>query len=612
MFVAEDTEEGIVGGSPNLVWEYKASPYRLVVAEIREDLYHPYVVREGDGSLAVSFGAMGDVADARRCLKVWYHDQQQDLVSGQIVWVDRELLEPHPVNSRIYYEGEGGESKRVRDVDKRRTELQEQAYDRTITITTTGLVVSGNIHWYATQGMESFKKLKCEVRQYTQAEEVQAIVLENASKERSALQKQAEALAVLHAQRMLARQRQIASRHGTTQEKEAAKRDAGNAAQKAAEILKENNVVEMGEASLNKLDFITQRIKAYKKTHPRLARLLEQVKEKSLESANSLLKDVPESHRERVASVAIADDLLGAGRGKKSIKKIYQELKAEEIAKAGAPEGLEELFDFAKTKGDEPENNRLTPPEIIELLKEFYPDGKFIDVFAELEKSNIPAQKHISILEDAYSVDWCWDDGTPAAIYSNIPWNQPGQVFARLDDQVRQGKVVEAVLIASNTILHNATCQSFISEYAPVIIPWKRGNGVKRLEFAPGTYLLHHKPDAGTNNSNKDVIFLYYGQRQDAFKQIFGNIGTPLVTLSAAAKRVYKFWEEKIASWGETESFEFTGGFLSYKEDDEGLFRVFINGELVSGLCAEEEDVIKAMALGYAMVRSHEFSPFDF
>lgn len=606
----KDQRQEIVAEESDLVWEYEIAPYVLRVTELREGLYHPYAVRRGDNSLVESFGAMSEIADARRALKVWYHDRQQDLRPGEIVWIDRELLEPHPVNSRIYYSGGDGELRRRRDVEKRREELVNAPYERTIAVTTAGLIVAGNIHWFASEGLEGFKKLKCEVRTYNQAEEVQSVVLENASKDRSLAQKQAEALAVLHAQKVLAQERAMTARFGTGKEKQQALAEVGIAANKAAQILKENHVVSMSGKNLAKLDFVEQRIRAYKSSDPATGELLTQIKEKSLESAHSLLKDVPESHRQKVAQKAITEDLLGGGRGKKSVKKIFQEIRAEELS-SEVSGSLEGLFAIAEAKGDEPDNNRLTPPEIIELVKEFYPDG-FIDVFSELEKANIPAKKHISIVEDAYVVDWDWDDGRPGQIYSNIPWNQPGQVFARLEEQVKQGKVIEAVLVASNTILHNAVCQNFIAEHSPVVIPWRRGNGVKRLEFAPGSYLLRYNPQAAINNSNKDVIFLYYGARTDAFKQLFGHVGVPLITEATAVKRVFEFWEDAISRWHEGKDLEFKGLFLSYYEDDEGLFRVKINGEDVPNLSSEEEVTIKATAIAYAIINSEKYSPFNF
>lgn len=604
-----ETGGEIEGGSLPVEWGHDAGVYGLRVGKLANGMYHPYVLK--DDRLVISFGGMRHLADARRAVKSWYHDQVQDLEPGGVALVPIDLLEPHPINPRIYYSGAGGEERRMRDVTQRVEELKDAAetgvrYERTVKVNPLGLIISGNIHWYAAQQLDDYYIMRCEVKELNRAQEIQAIVLENVSKVRSQGQQEAEALAIFAAQKVLAQRRRAWANSGRTTQRAKALADRGRAAQRTVELLKTAGVT-YSETYLQKLAFLDKQIEVYEKEDPPLATALVKLKEKSLEAAHQLLKDVPETHRIAVAEKAITEDLVGGGRNKKSIKKIYVDLAAQEAKTISIAENpwLPDLFAIATARGDEPESNTLTPSLIVDLLREFYTDP-FVDVFAELEKANIPAKKHISILEDAYEVDWGWDDGLSAPIYAYIPENEPAKTFARLKEQLLQKKVSEAVIVANSAVLHNVVCQTLVDDFNPVIIPWKRGHGVKRLEFAPASYLQYYKPEAEAEN--KDVVIMYIGDRAQQFKSVFGFYGSSLVSDASTHKRVFSYWQDTIASWEESEM-ELRGAFLRVRELPSGLWEVIVNGQEIPGLTAKEQGVAKAMAIAYVLCSS-ELSPF--
>jgi hypothetical protein len=577
-------------------WEFKVKDYQLIVGRTPKGFYHPYILKED--MFLMSFGAMKELADARRAVKAWYHTEEQDLSPGGICQVARDLLEPIPVNRRVYYAGELGETRHAEDVTEMVKALgSESSYLSTLLVDELGGIVSGEIRWQAL-GDESLREryidLNVEVKTYpTQWEKIQALVLENRSKKRTKEQVEAEQLAVYAAEKELAKWRMAHSRllGGEV--------SRSTAAVAAAKKLNDAGI-EVSPNKLKRISYVNGLISRLKDKD--LQKKLKIIATKSPEAAYSVFKEVDDADRSAVVEEMVNEGNFGSGRGKKSVKAIYAEVKARDLQSSAADSGLKSLYEIAKGKDDDPENNRLTPGPIIELVEDLYGGEIDVDVFAELEKANIPAKKHISIIEDAFATDWCLDDGSPAKIFANIPWKIPSDSIKRLRSQIQEGHVSEAVVIASNTILHAADCLAFIEDFSPVILPWRRGNGTKRLDFKPGSYLLYCKPEAVSGNSNKDVVFLYYGEQQQRFQELFSMHGLPLLTEQAAANRVYSFWDNLLDRWKDGQPVEVKGIVLDVRPTENGLWAVWADQEQVRGMdCAVSETEAKCWAIAYAI-----------
>ena len=177
-----------------------------------------------------------------------------------------------------------------------------------------------------------------------------------------------------------------------------------------------------------------------------------------------------------------------------------------EVNAAIIPKEESEILKQMRELGDNPNDNRKTPKEIIELAQGCM-KGVDIDAFAmATDPEWVGAAKSYTILDDA------WKQEFEGRVFANPPFSKASDAIALLDKHVRSGGIKKLFLILPSGVLSTKNFHSFVKAHNPcVYLP------NKRLAFEAGELLLAEKANASVDSNREPSVILFYSTEIDDY-----------------------------------------------------------------------------------------------
>lgn len=225
-----------------------------------------------------------------------------------------------------------------------------------------------------------------------------------------------------------------------------------------------------------------------------------------------LVVEVPNKARQLVEATPPRSSGLGKEEYQKKLLNHLEENPGDSVKVAIAevnqriiPKEESDILKQMKEKGDNPNDNRKTPKEFIELASDVL-GVMDIDAFAMATDPDwIPAAKCYTILDDA------WSQTFEGNVFANPPFSKASEAIALMDEHIRNGGIKKLFLILPAGVLSTKSFHSLAKDHNPcVYFP------SKRLAFEPGE-LLRAEKDSVTTGSNREpsVIVLYSTSIED-------------------------------------------------------------------------------------------------
>ncbi|HEY9598379.1 MAG TPA: DNA N-6-adenine-methyltransferase [Cyanophyceae cyanobacterium] len=172
------------------------------------------------------------------------------------------------------------------------------------------------------------------------------------------------------------------------------------------------------------------------------------------------------------------------------------------IAKVNAtiiPKEESDILKQMREKGDNPNDNRKTPKEIVELGSDVL-GVMDIDAFAMASDPDwIPAAKCYTVFDDA------WKQEFEGNVFANPPFSKASEAIALMDKHIRNGGIKKLFLILPSGVLSTKNFHSFVKDHNPcVYLP------SKRLAFEPGELLLAEKGNVTTDSNREPSVIVFY------------------------------------------------------------------------------------------------------
>ncbi|NEP14526.1 MAG: hypothetical protein F6K14_30880 [Symploca sp. SIO2C1] len=255
----------------------------------------------------------------------------------------------------------------------------------------------------------------------------------------------------------------------------------------------------------------------------------------------------------------------------------------------------------AIAKGDDPKNNRLTPPIIIDNCLEVVGMDEFdYDVFADLTNlDHIPSKYQYSIREDftARSKEGEYINKAEGTIFANIPWNRQSDAFNAIAYWIKQDKIQKAFIVSQASCLNINTTQKIIKDHDMVVASWKG-----RLEYEPGNILYYdcQFPSDGSDpkipsakNQRYETVILFYTKSLEEklkFERVFSPHALVTFQRSAIAEVLVES-DEKISKpvWVGNDC-NWQGFCMRVEQTSEGLWDGYLKAEQDT-----EEDFIETL-----------------
>lgn len=209
---------------------------------------------------------------------------------------------------------------------------------------------------------------------------------------------------------------------------------------------------------------------------------------------------------------------------------------------------------------DNPNDNRKTPKEIIELAQGCM-KGIDIDAFAmATDPEWVGAAKSYTILEDA------WKQEFEGRVFANPPFSKASDAIALMDKHIRSGDIKKLFLVLPSGILSTKNFHALVKAHNPCVYLPNR-----RLSFEPGELLLAEKSNASVDSNREPSVIILYSTEIDDYTtmieettgkgwcgrqhtpinlyQVFGEINNLKWEITAPTSTNHN-WEEKTFVYG--------------------------------------------------------------
>ncbi|MBW4636375.1 MAG: hypothetical protein KME30_32210 [Iphinoe sp. HA4291-MV1] len=615
----------------NLEWYRSQGAYFIAVQRINNE-FMPFLKK--NRAYVWGGGLHKDLQHAKDAAVVAYHQQAGDLVNGERLEIDIELLVYHPKNADIYYADEYESLAKQLDV--------EDPWIERLEVNAKGEIIHGNRRRRAAAIVneralargeaKKFPTLPIEVVQFdTEEEELRRLLLHNQTRIKTNSVRTLEGIILLEIEQQLANRRKaIAKKRERTPEEEALLNEnkGVRSTQKVADA------VGYGSASTfeNSTNVIAA-IQEVRKDDPELAdEWLKVHDQKSIKTASDVLK-IPQDIRKEICK------RINQTQGRINVAKIANEVQAQK-AKVQANQlaengklNLKSTIVLQKALGDKPNDNWYTPDWLVKLCLDVCGREKFdVDMFADLTK-RVPAVDHITVEQDAFKTDCKFDlSQKETIVFGNILYSDQAKCFGRIDQQISSGSITEGFWIAESGAMHSKACQEVLDKHNMLVCFWRGSKEESvdkelkksRISFVPGDYLLAYLkygknrkeddnwvadvPDdlvsqelddlRGKNDNNRfNSIIIYYGKNKESFYRVFNEYGRvsyshqDLVAI-ASQDMALPEWVEGVASY--------MGRELAIAPNEQDLYDVLVDEKIVFDT-AETPEFAKALAIAYCL-----------
>lgn len=253
------------------------------------------------------------------------------------------------------------------------------------------------------------------------------------------------------------------------------------------------------------------------------------------------------------------------------------------------PKEESDILKQMRELGDNPNDNRKTPKEIIELASDVL-GVMDIDAFAMAsDPDHIPAAKCYTILDDAWKQDFVGN------VFANPPFSKSSEAIALLDKHIRNGGVKKLFLILPSGVLSTKNFHSLVKDHNPcVYLP------NKRLGFEAGELLLAEKGSVTTDSNREPSVIVFYSTEvEDYATMIEAVTGKGWCGRQYTPTNPYQLFSEiNDLKWTETQAGEessFYGTPIAVAKEGK-KFSALMNGEAIAtGLSSV--DIAKKVAV---------------
>lgn len=590
----------IAQSAKNTVWSYNHNNYLLKV-EKEEDGFWGTISRNSE--VEWSNGMTETVEAARGAVVIKFHRMMGDL-SQQFMSVSPELLIHHPSNSEIY---KTTDNKDLKDLIR-----QSRKVDRLL-VSSDGVVISGNRRLASTDDLNQeasaaskppmFPALDVEVKAYSdEVEMLDDLLRMNQYRVKSKIEITREFQLIRNIFKVQAEIRMKQGRNATG--------ESLDSAQQAANVVNQRTGINKSADSLRRdergLVFV-QKIEKELGKNSEYAKSLRELLDTGSTRTVLELEGVDEVDRDLAAE--IANRKLGGN--KKSVSVIKQQIQEEKrTAIADQQAQIQEEIDNAKSStlgvtelaatalkyGAKSTDDWHTPDYLKLIFIDFLVGaGNQVDCdpFANLEKDSIPAKVSYNFFDDGFKQEW------HGVVLTNIPFSQSTKAVECFDREIRENHTPMGIFIAPCGVLQNKGTQDILIGHKMSVCLYKG----RINDFVPGSILLYENVNANSEDSSytTNIIFVYYGDRHEAFKQEFSRYGQ-VVRFgnnidSTTENRI--IWE-KHPQDGNHDALitaNYLNNQIAIKEDDEGCYVPYIN-DVSTNEQFEEMRNAKAFAIG--------------
>lgn len=170
------------------------------------------------------------------------------------------------------------------------------------------------------------------------------------------------------------------------------------------------------------------------------------------------------------------------------------------------PKEESEILKQMRELGDNPNDNRKTPKDIIELAQGCM-KGIDLDAFAmATDPEWVGAAKSYTILDDAFKQEF------EGRVFANPPFSKASEAIALMDKHIRNGGIKKLFLILPSGVLSTKSFHAMVKDHNPcVYLP------NKRLSFEAGELLLAEKSNASVDSNREPSVIVFYSTEVDDY-----------------------------------------------------------------------------------------------
>lgn len=252
-----------------------------------------------------------------------------------------------------------------------------------------------------------------------------------------------------------------------------------------------------------------------------------------------------------------------------------------EVNAAIIPKEESEILQQMRDAKDNPNDNRKTPKDIIELAQGCM-KGVDIDAFAMASDPEwVVAAKCYTILDNA------WKQEFEGRVFANPPFSKASEAITLLDKHIRSGGIKKLFLVLPSGVLSTKSFHALVKDHNPcVYLP------NKRLSFEAGELLLAEKSNASVDSNREPSVIVFYSTEVDDYTtMIESTAGKGWCGRQYTPANLYQmFGEINNLLWLETGQGIETSlyGTIVRVAKDSKKFSVTMNGEVVAtGLPSE-------------------------
>ncbi|NEP55874.1 MAG: hypothetical protein F6K31_02475 [Symploca sp. SIO2G7] len=503
--------------------------------------------------------------------------------------VDPELLIRLPFNELIYINNSGNVERLIKDLDVENPEIVPLLVDQW------GIIIDGNSRHAAVETLNAgsdgnkFPRVPVEIRTFSDnLERLRQLKLRNSYRVKTKMQQYIEA------QLMLQIEKQEVERKKRRGEDTAIARHGRSIDRVAATVGTGRTTLQIG---FNVVEAIQ------KEENADLAKKWSKLLEEGTNKMAYDILSVPTEDRE-----AVIDQLYnpeGKLRKKVSVERAYNEVKAERLidaeressgnsndASGEAVDGETKDSDNLRVQhlkiqrelGDKPSDNWYTPQEILDLVLEVLGEID-VDPFSDLSK-RIPAHKHYTIADSAFEPHNHWE----GRVFANILYSDLAKCMQRASKEIVEGYTKKSIYLCDSGVLFNKKTQNIIDQHEMSICAW---NG--RIEFVPGDLLITDNPNAGSNASRINSLFLFYSE-DPALHRRFSDIFSPYGKVYHDVS-YYLFNQNPLDLVWEDNKTRLLDCDLSIEQAEDGLWIARAGGDVMDSLVDANEAQTFAIAL---------------
>lgn len=170
------------------------------------------------------------------------------------------------------------------------------------------------------------------------------------------------------------------------------------------------------------------------------------------------------------------------------------------------PKEESDILQQMRELGDNPNDNRKTPKEIVELAQGCM-KGVDVDAFAmATDPEWVGAAKSYTILDDAFKQEF------EGRVFANPPFSKASDSIALMDKHIRSGGIKKLFLILPSGVLSTKNFHALVKAHNPCVYLPNR-----RLSFEPGELLLAEKSNASVGSNREPSVIIFYSTEIDDY-----------------------------------------------------------------------------------------------